>query len=353
MSTLISIIVPVFNCEKYLDQCLQSLSEQTYKNLEIILIDDGSTDGSGAICDDYAVKDSRFKVKHKINQGVSVSRNIGLEIASGEWIMFVDADDWLETEICEILFYNIDRQYDFLTFARNVQKKRKSLCKSEYKGSYIITKDEISTLLRKTLNNYITFEKGKYEIRCGTCWGKLYRKSFLDSNKITFRDNMAIAEDVLFLMNVFNKAKLAKAIDYKGYNYRMNRESVLHKYNSNIFKQTLYALNNIEDYLVCCHFSDESELDVFIIRKFLYCCRLDYCNSNNRKSYLERKKDCFQNRNHRKITQAFNNKKSIQILRKRYGEYIMAVLIKHNMFFFLNILNKLIDIRDYFFWISR
>jgi glycosyltransferase involved in cell wall biosynthesis len=97
----ISVIIPVYNVRQYLDQCLNSLAEQTYKNLEIILVDDGSTDGSSEICDSYSEKDERFKVIHQNNAGVSSARNAGLNAVSGEWIMFMDADDWIENDTCE------------------------------------------------------------------------------------------------------------------------------------------------------------------------------------------------------------------------------------------------------------
>ena len=96
MKDLISVIVPVYNVEKYLNKCLDSIISQTYTNLEIILIDDGSTDNCGKICDEYASKDKRIKVIHKENAGVSSARNYGIQCATGDWIMFVDSDDWIE-----------------------------------------------------------------------------------------------------------------------------------------------------------------------------------------------------------------------------------------------------------------
>ena len=95
MMDLISIIVPVYNIEKYLDRCIQSILSQTYTNFELLLIDDGSTDSSGAICDSYAEQDSRVRVFHKPNGGVSSARNMGLDNANGEWITFCDSDDWV------------------------------------------------------------------------------------------------------------------------------------------------------------------------------------------------------------------------------------------------------------------
>lgn len=101
---LVSVIVPVYNVEQYLEKCIDSIINQTYKNLEIILIDDGSTDSSGKICDSYAARDKRIKVIHQENGGLAVVRNIGVSAASGEYIMFVDSDDYIDTEIVQFLY---------------------------------------------------------------------------------------------------------------------------------------------------------------------------------------------------------------------------------------------------------
>ena len=103
----ISVIVPVYNTEKFLNNCIESILNQTHKNLEVIIIDDGSTDNSPAICDEYAKKDSRVKVIHKENGGVSSARNAGLDIASGEYIGFIDGDDVIEPDMYHFLLANL------------------------------------------------------------------------------------------------------------------------------------------------------------------------------------------------------------------------------------------------------
>ena len=100
---LISVIVPVYNVEAYLEKCVNSILHQTYENIEVILIDDGSTDNSGAICDALAADDSRIKVLHKSNGGVSSARNLGISVASGAYICFVDSDDWLDIDYFELV----------------------------------------------------------------------------------------------------------------------------------------------------------------------------------------------------------------------------------------------------------
>ena len=118
-SPLVSVIVPVYNVAPYLEQCLDSIVNQTYRNLEIILVDDGSTDESGAICDRYAEQDSRIQVVHKENGGQSSARNVALDMMTGEWVLFVDSDDWIELNTLELLFEQKDERADLVEFGVN------------------------------------------------------------------------------------------------------------------------------------------------------------------------------------------------------------------------------------------
>ena len=114
---LISVIVPVYNVEQYLPKCIDSILAQTYENLEIILVEDGTKDSSGVICDEYAAKDARIRVIHKENGGLSSARNAGMEIARGEYFGFVDSDDWIEPEMYENLMA-LAQKYDADVFVK-------------------------------------------------------------------------------------------------------------------------------------------------------------------------------------------------------------------------------------------
>ena len=107
---LVSIIIPVYNCERFLEQCLESVLGQTHKALEIILIDDGSRDGSASLCDMYLNRDQRIKVIHKKNQGAAAARKSGIEVATGRFVMFVDADDWLDDDYVEKLLLGVQKK---------------------------------------------------------------------------------------------------------------------------------------------------------------------------------------------------------------------------------------------------
>lgn len=214
---LISIIVPVYNVEQYLDDCLVSILNQTYKNLEIILIDDGSTDNSGKICDEYAKKDSRIIVFHKENGGVSSARNAGLRIAKGIYIGFVDPDDWIAEDMYEVLYLNA-KKYDADV----------SVCKFK-----IILNRNFSDKNKKYDNNVVVLnvvQSMRYMLSddenyaCGPC-NKLYKKVIVKN----FNKKLKIAEDLLFNFNIFYNIKnVTVFITQEKYFYFYRDDSACH-----------------------------------------------------------------------------------------------------------------------------
>ena len=165
---LISIIVPIYNVEKYLNQCIQSIVKQTYKNLEIILIDDGSTDKSPELCDEWATNDKRIKVIHQKNQGAAMAKNQGLESATGELIAFVDSDDCIKIDMYERLYKLLkEKQCDIVEcgyqcFENNITdekitKNRLEICNNEKAIEYLID----NSLMKQVV------------------WNKLYRKEYM------------------------------------------------------------------------------------------------------------------------------------------------------------------------------
>lgn len=211
MRNKISVIVPIYNVEKYLENCLQSIINQTYQNLEIILIDDGSTDESGFICNKYAQKDSRILVKHIRNAGQANARNIGLDMATGDYISFVDSDDWLEKNmLAELLTLCLDN--DAQVSSCGYQKITKnSLSETSSEECYIKIlsfKDIIKGLLSQ---NEVRFE----------VWNKLYDKKLLSD--IRFKSGQ-LHEEVYFNKQVFFNINKMVYTNKKLYNYNANRE---------------------------------------------------------------------------------------------------------------------------------
>lgn len=206
----ISVIIPIYKVERYIEKCVNSVINQTFKKLEIILVNDGSPDKSPKICEEYASKDNRIKVIHKSNGGVSSARNAGLEIATGEYILFVDADDWLEQDMCEYLINNAIRyDADISCSGFYCDRTKSSDIRSTPKDIYLQSNDDcISNFLEK-----------KYFSFC--IWNKLFnRKIVMDK----FDESLSIGEDGYFLFRAVlnsNKVIFGKEAKYH-YNIRNN-----------------------------------------------------------------------------------------------------------------------------------
>jgi glycosyltransferase involved in cell wall biosynthesis len=201
---LINIIVPVYNVEKYLARCINSLIGQTYKNIGIILINDGSTDGSTEICDKYALLDHRIKVIHKKNEGVSTARNVGIDESSGEYVGFVDSDDWVEPDMYEKL-YNL-----IIEFNSDI-----SIC------DYYLERESCNSAKSVVEYNVRIYEGDWPEaflyqkMGVSSVWNKLFKKDVI---KKEFQ-SLAMSEDALFLLQNFLNAKKIASTNQKLYHY--------------------------------------------------------------------------------------------------------------------------------------
>lgn len=219
---LVSIIVPVYNVEEYLIQCLDSVLRQTYTALEIILIDDGSTDESGNICEQYQQKDPRIIAIHQKNGGPASARNAGLDECHGEYIAFVDSDDWLEPDFIEVLVQNIDES-DFVVcgYYQVTAAGTIPVCLSENVSIKIRDfvrmhiDDEVKGCNRLSIDAYI----GAY------FWNKLFRRSLLLS--IRFPEGR-IYEDQIMFSQYLQQVKLVNIVTYCGYYYRIRSTSIMH-----------------------------------------------------------------------------------------------------------------------------
>lgn len=218
---LISVIIPVYNVEKYLHRCLDSVIAQTYQNLEIICVDDGSIDDSGKICDQYAVRDARIKVIHQENQGLSAARNKGLDAAEGEYIAFVDSDDYILEDMYKkmldkLLNYNVDL----------------CVCQWQYEfsdGRQVVKKKNIGPTIygRKASLEFARFlYRGNYENGVVVAaWNKLYRRALLD----TIRFEGRIHEDDAFNGRIMAKNISVYVMEEQFYVYAQNGDSLTNK----------------------------------------------------------------------------------------------------------------------------
>lgn len=220
-SPTFSIIVPVYDVESYLDTCIKSVLNQTYQDFELILVDDGSKDSSGRICDEYAHKDARIQVIHKPNAGVSAARNAGLDIAKGRYICFVDSDDWIDSRYLQVVLESIGN-FDIL-FIGSVwhyeDGSLRSLCMqtAEYREGI---GDAIFHLLDNEIGiNYFGFT-----------WNKVFRKDIIAQFHIRFVEGLAISEDEVFTLAYSNHIKTLKIIDSPLYHYLWKKQGLTHKH---------------------------------------------------------------------------------------------------------------------------
>ncbi|RTZ00903.1 glycosyltransferase [Flavobacterium sp. RSP49] len=228
----VSIVVPVYNAHKYLHKCIDSILDQTFLDFELLLVNDGSLDGSAEICEEYAQKDSRVKVCHIPNSGVSAARNKGIELASGIHIAFVDADDWIENFFLE-RFYEILRHdeidlivcgycYEYVS-----NKPRHCYSLSDQKAK---TKNQLGQVIPEL----------EYNRMISTVWGKLYRRDIIVNNKLSFDTTISFGEDTIFTWSYLFLVNSIAVTDTIGYHYVQYDEITLTKklYGCDITKKT-------------------------------------------------------------------------------------------------------------------
>lgn len=206
---LISIIIPVYKVEKYLEKCIQSVINQTYKNIQIILVDDGSPDNCGKICDEYAERDQRIEVIHKSNGGLSDARNKGLEIAKGEYIGFVDSDDYIEADMYEVL-YNLLKQYNADVSICNFYTVSQEKIAIKNADNGIKEYNRIEILKEILLDNNIQ----------SYAWNKLYKKELFNEIKYPVGKKYEDIGTTFYLLEKCNKVVVTGKPEY----YYINRQ---------------------------------------------------------------------------------------------------------------------------------
>lgn len=235
MEKLISIIVPVYNVEKYLERCINSITNQTYKNIEIILVDDGSKDNSGKMCDELKQKDTRIKVIHKENGGLSDARNAGLKIASGEYVGFVDSDDYIENDMFETM-YNLTQKYNSDISIVSFYEL--------YKGKVIGVRDS------KNLEELDKIEAIK-ELLIDTkiqsyAWNKLFKKELFEGIEFPTNKNF---EDIATTLLLFERANKVVLLEEPKYYYVRRDDSIVGTRNYKTYKDYLEVIYNKYFYL--------------------------------------------------------------------------------------------------------
>lgn len=225
MNKLVSIIVPVYNSVAFLDKCIQSITSQTYKNIELILVNDGSPDTSGEVCDKYASTDSRIKVIHKENGGLVTSRKAGISLATGEYVLYVDGDDWIEPELIERYMEQVI-QYDAdivvsshkVNLEGRVEILSNTLSPGVYDRNRLIAEVYPKMMYTGKFSQFGIFSYS---------WGKLYRREILIDNQLRVTEGITIGEDALCLYPTLLDANILVILDEPYYHYRQRADSLI------------------------------------------------------------------------------------------------------------------------------
>lgn len=248
MVKFLSIIIPVYKTpEKYLRACFESLMSQKSFDFDVIVIDDGSPDKCGKICDEYATKDERFKVVHQTNSGVSAARNKGLDLVDTKWVTFIDPDDWIEINYIETI-YNFTKNgdgIDIFLFDYIQEFTDKSVLKELFKDSQILDEESVQSIKLAPFN-HLFINGNPIEYETNVIWNKIYRTKLIKENELRFDIKARKGQDVIFnaeaLLQTDNFYYIHKAL----YHYRYLQESVTNRYNPKAQYYNEVAFENYE-----------------------------------------------------------------------------------------------------------
>lgn len=335
----ITYIIAIYNVKECLDECIQSVISDK-SDTEIILVDDGSTDGSGEICDQYAESDFRIRVVHQENQGVSVARNTGLELASGDWICFVDGDDGINSNLGTVVQSYLDQTADiiFFSYSENTADVKSHEVKDA--DQKLLNRKDILTIRAGLLNSdmpEMEFYK-HHHINCHSPWGKLYRRDFIEKNQLRFTKGVKKGQDMLFNFDVYKFAQRITFVPVTGYFYRQRETSISHQYNKHIEEINLKLISEFKKRVD----TENSRLIkdnfwLFTLRQFMFCMLLHCCHPQNPMKYRERARHYLRFRNQEIFKSAFKN---ADVKKLRFQVRIFCFFAKYRMFWGMELISR-------------
>ena len=331
MNAFATVIVPVYKIrEAYLRKCLDSLCAQTFSEFNVILIDDGSPDQCGAICDEYAEKDNRFSVIHQQNSGVSAARNSGIRAAQTEWILFVDADDWTEPDFLETLYRECSVSCaDIYIFDYYNELPGKPVSRKLKQDSGYLD-EKWKNALRIAPFHFLKVDEKKITYVSHAVWNKMFRTALIKDNRICFDAGAKRGEDSLFLCQALQCTEKIYYIDAALYHYRRQRESSTNVSNRNISQDNEFVFRRkkeiIQEYGLSAEYLDA--LSANICTRLYSSMRLWYFNEKNPKSSSSVKKEILQTIDSEPYKTAFLEVKYKNL---SYEQKIFVFLLKHKM----------------------
>lgn len=303
MNKTVTLGIAAYNVEEYISLCIESAMRQVGDDIEIIIVDDGSTDASSALCDEYALRDNRIKVVHKENGGLSSVRNYIIENAQGEWICFIDGDDLLADNAVEIIRKNLSDKFQIIFFDAVYFRNEKSIPRYniELQNIELNTKEDLQCYsmdciyLNKVKSTYMKDYVGK-TLSCS--WGKVYNRKFLLDNNLLFDLRARKSQDTIFSFCCSKYLSDVLFVREAIYCYRQNGNSMVNKYNTKIKQYNNIIMNAFAQYIA----ERDDEVKPLFMQRY-YCLgilnikvasELDFCNKNNKKPYEQREKEFYE-----------------------------------------------------------
>ena len=322
-----SIIIPVYNCESTIDSCIDSILAQTEREIEVILVDDGSTDGSGAVCDEYGARDPRIRVIHQVNSGVSAARNAGIDAACGDYIGFVDGDDWIAPNMYERLLREAER-----TEADVV------MCDAVTVFSHGRTRaDTISWVPENTVLEKTDLKPSVLLEMAGSVWRCIYRRKTLDAFGLRFPLGLKFSEDRVFNLYAFGNANKVAYVKEAYYYHCMHAESAVHRFHRDYFEACKRAAAAIEQ-AIRSAWGDDASLQRAYLGQLIAGAETAVCNYYYRTSPMDR----------RERAQALRRLCDDELLReaiRRYGPDMKSRWILERRYLLLVLYARLANLR--------
>ena len=345
----ISVIIPVYNVEKYIDECLISVCAQTFEDTEILLINDGSTDGSLAHCNDWEEKDRRIKTIDQINQGVSVARNRGIEEAQGEWIAFIDSDDWIDPDYLQVLYDTAaSNSADIALCGFCYDYPGKTVQSSHFSNDMVFCGKDIQQLQIQILAKKMSLYKGNSGDRIGGPWCKLFRSEFLRQNSLRFVPGLKRSQDVVFNLYAFEKAATIAYRNLPLYHYRINEKSVCRTISDRILSDVKDYLAEMHKFIETYHADDITYQEAFDVKvtTSVYKCMVQYFFDSRYPYSHKQMKDELKEYLIQDIFQ--NSIKKVRYKNLEMTEKMFAFCLKHRMY---RSLKLLVEIRKKLIWL--
>lgn len=259
MEDRVSIIVPAHNAGRYIDKCIKSIVDQTYKNLEIIIVENGSTDDTLKICSELAEKYKAIRVVSSSDSGVSRARNTGIRLSTGKYIAFADADDWLDETIIECAVRRFKNNY-LNIWGHVLCYKDKSVPESPVRLQQCTKNQLIANTISSLPPDYLA------DPYLGSCWGKLFEADIIRSHDICFPEDMTLGEDTIFALRYMQYIKGVNIISESGYNYNMtDNSSITHSLHSDVYEQYERKLSCIYQVIDNLSITDDNDINAAVV----------------------------------------------------------------------------------------